>query len=138
MEELFVIVMGALIFSLIFWGLKDGYLQVKGHTKMTTLIDDIAITRLHEEKILEQVRWDELSKVEIHTTDEGPFVEDVFFVLHGAQNRGCVIGQSEAYGTELLSRLQELPGFHNEQVIAAMGCSENARFLCWEREVGRI
>jgi hypothetical protein len=29
--------------------------------------------------------------------------------------------------------LQELPGFDNEQVIAAMCSTKNARFLCWRR-----
>ena len=34
---------------------------------------------------------------------------------------------------ELLSRLQQLPGFDNEAVIKAMGSTNNAKFLCWKR-----
>src|SRR5262245_48120334 len=33
---------------------------------------------------VERVAWDDLQKVELVNTDEGPFVPDVFWVLHGS------------------------------------------------------
>jgi len=42
--------------------------------------------------LIEEVTWEELTKIEIYTTDQGPFIEDVFWVLHG-NGRGCVIPQ---------------------------------------------
>jgi len=81
---------------------------------------------------VESVRWDDLQKVEIMTTDEGPFAEDVYWMLKGVTG-GCAI-PSQAQGMkELLSRLQQLPGFKNEAVIKATASADNATFLCWSR-----
>jgi hypothetical protein len=80
----------------------------------------------------ESVEWDDLHAVEIMTTDQGPFVDDVFFVLHGTHT-GCVVPQEADGSNELFQRLQQLPGFDNKSVIEAMGSTDNARFLCWRR-----
>ncbi|HVX13746.1 MAG TPA: hypothetical protein VHC22_21370 [Pirellulales bacterium] len=68
----------------------------------------------------------------IETTDAGPTVEDVFWVL-GGDDSGCVV-PSEAEGmVELFERLQCLPGFNNQAVIEAMSCAENRTHVCWNR-----
>ena len=95
--------------------------------------DERAVTYHRPDGTLEEVTWEELSAVEIVTTDKGPFVCDVFFVLHGNQ-RGCAVPQEADGATELLERLQKLPGFSNEAVIDAMACAENAHFSVWKRE----
>jgi len=82
--------------------------------------------------LVEEVTWEELEKVEIHTTDEGPFVEDVFWVLHGS-GRGCVIPQGATNSEELLNRLQDLPDFDNKMVVEAMASTDNNEFLIWEK-----
>ena len=83
----------------------------------------------------ETVLWSELQNVTIMTTDEGPFSDDVFWVLSGSET-GCLV-PSEAEGMkELLPRLQQLPGFDNEAVIRAMGSTGNEKFLCWRRNNG--
>jgi hypothetical protein len=95
--------------------------------------DDEGVKRTLADGRTESVTWDELQEVLIVTTDQGPFAEDVFWVLSG-NGRGCAIA-SEAQGMkELLPRLLELPGFDNTAVIRAMGSAENARFLCWKRQ----
>jgi hypothetical protein len=81
---------------------------------------------------VESVEWKNLQKIEIVTTDQGPFRPDVFWVLHGSQ-AGCVVPQGADGEKELLDRLQKLPGFRNEAVIEAMSSTENRRFLCWEK-----
>jgi hypothetical protein len=84
---------------------------------------------------MEVVYWDDLVEISIITTDEGPFVDDVFWILSGSTS-GC-LAPSEAEGTkELLSKLQQLPGFDNEAAIRAMGSTSNAKFLCWQRHSG--
>lgn len=94
--------------------------------------DDTSVVRTLADGRQERVRWDELREVVILTTDEGPLVDDVFWVLKGAAG-GCVV-PSESEGMELLlDRLQQLPGFDNTAVIAAMGCTENQAFPCWRR-----
>jgi hypothetical protein len=95
--------------------------------------DEKTVTWHRPDNTIEQVTWDELMAVEIITTDKGPFVCDVFFVLHG-DKRGCVVPQEVDGTKELLERLQKLPGFNNQAVIDAMCCTSNASFPAWRRE----
>jgi hypothetical protein len=94
------------------------------------IVDHLGVTRIAGEQV-ERVAWDELTGVDVVTTDGGPYVEDFFFVLHGGDGRGCVVPQ--ALSEELLPRLQALPGFDNVAVINAIGSADNARFVCWRR-----
>jgi hypothetical protein len=101
----------------------------------TITITEDDITRTLANGQVERVRWDELVEVGILTTDEGPFVEDVFWILIGeGQKTGCAAPQGARGADALLSAFQErLPGFDNEAVIRAMGSTENDRFVCWRR-----
>jgi hypothetical protein len=94
--------------------------------------DGDRITRTMRDGKTETVRWDELQEVGIVTTDQGPFVDDVFFVLLG-ETGGCAVPSDAKGMKELLARLQQLPGFDNEAVIKAMGSTTNAKFVCWRR-----
>ncbi len=95
--------------------------------------DDEGVTRTRRDGLIEHVGWDELLSVDIATTNEGPWFDDVFWLL-SAGDHGCVV-PSEAEGMgELLTRLQELPGFDDEAVIRAMGCTDNELFPVWSRE----
>src|ERR1041384_6000918 len=93
-------------------------------------VDDWGVTRWSDDIVVEDLAWNDLVGVDIVTTDQGPYLEDVFFVLHGTDGQGCVVPQELAMPAKLLERLQALPGFDNEKVIEAMGCAENARFVC--------
>ena len=90
-------------------------------------VDDEAVMRGAE-----RVRWADLVRVEVLTTDEGPFVEDVWWLLHDANGGGCAVPGAQA--GLVLPRLQQLPWFDNAAVMLAMASTENARFLAWERE----
>jgi hypothetical protein len=94
--------------------------------------DERGVTCHRPDGTNEEITWDELTAVEIVTTDAGPFVEDVFWVLHGSE-RGCVVPQEADCFKQLLERLQKLPGFNNQAVIDAMCCTSNARFPAWQR-----
>lgn len=98
----------------------------------TVVFDDEQVIRTMANGKTESVRWDELQSVAIVTTGDGPWAEDVFWVLKG-KTGGCAVPQGVQGSTELLKRLQELPGFRNEALIEAMGSTSNARFICWER-----
>ena len=108
-----------------------GFLKRKSAPKVT--IDELGVRRERSDGKVEQVAWKDLEEVQIVTTDEGPFVDDVFFLLIGADGTGCVVPQEDPHSGALLNRLQELPGFDNGKVIEAMGCVENARFVCWKK-----
>ena len=81
----------------------------------------------------ETVRWSDLQEVRILTTDEGPYVDDVIWMLLGKDGGGCAVPSETEGMKELLPRLQQLPGFDNEAVIKAMGSTNNARFVCCKR-----
>jgi hypothetical protein len=98
-------------------------------------IDDHGIRRQLADGKVEQVAWDDLQEVVVLTTADGPFAEDVFFVLAGRDGTGCVVPQGAPESGELLERLQRLPGFDNEAFIRAMSSTEDARFVCWRRAV---
>jgi hypothetical protein len=70
------------------------------------------------------------------TDDSGPWSADVWRLPEGADTR--VAYPRGATGDEEM--LKELPqrflGFSDEAVIRAMGCTNNARFTCWERPGG--
>src|SRR6185295_15649609 len=107
-----------------------GFLKRK--SAPVTTIDDRGVRRVLGSGKIEAVEWKDLVEVQIVTTDEGPFVDDVFFLLVGADGKGCCVPQGAPGSERLLERLQGLPGFDNDQVIRAMGCAENARFVCWK------
>jgi hypothetical protein len=113
-------------------GLFDFFVRRK--SKAHVLISDAEIVSVRSNGHRESVRLDDLSEVVIITTDEGPFTEDVFFVLIGRNEKsGCAVPQSAEGCDKLLELLQKLPGFDNESVIKAMGSTSNGRFLCWKK-----
>jgi hypothetical protein len=94
--------------------------------------DDIAITRTLPDGKTETVRWDDLQEIGIITTEEGPFNEDVYWMLAGSKG-GCAVSGGAQGIKALLARLQKLPNFDNEAVIKAMGSTTNNKFRCWKR-----
>jgi hypothetical protein len=99
----------------------------------TIRVDDHGVSRDLGNGKVEQVAWDDLLEAAIITTSDGPFVDDVFFVLVGQNGTGCVVPQEAPESPALLERLQRLPGFDNEALIRAMRCTDDAKFICWRR-----
>jgi len=97
-------------------------------------ITDVQVV-YHGPKKEERIAWSELIEIGIVTTDEGPFQEDVYFLLLGPdREHGCAIPQGATGTQKLVERLQALPGFENDALIRAMGCTDNNRFLCWQKK----
>lgn len=95
-------------------------------------VTDEALAYENPDGTTETIGWDQLNRVEVVTTDEGPFLPDSFWVLTGNQTQ-CTIAQGAQNENLLLERLQTLPGFDNDGLISAMGSTANARFLCWDK-----
>jgi hypothetical protein len=95
--------------------------------------DDNQITVRYGNGETRSIRWSDLNMVGIRTTDEGPFLEDVYWGLHlNAENPEVVYPQGATGAQELLGEMQRrLTGFDNEKLIEAMGCTDNAFFLIW-------
>ena len=99
---------------------------------MSIQIDDWGVRRLDASN--EAIAWADLVKVEIVTTDEGPWSEDLFFLLEGADGKGVAVSDALANASGLIAALQQrLPGIDNDAVIASASCTENARFLVWRK-----
>lgn len=71
-------------------------------------------------------------EVAILTTDEGPFSDDVFWVLRSTSEKLIVPWSAEG-ADRVLSVLQRLNGFDNEAVIEASASAERAVFPVWKR-----
>ena len=96
--------------------------------------DDEQVRVTDQNGEIHSVRWADLTMVGIRTTDEGPFLPDVFWGLHGADKAPAVVYPQGATGeSDLLEAMQKrLAGFDNRKLIEAMGCTGNAFFLVWE------
>ncbi|MFH0822383.1 MAG: hypothetical protein V2B18_06495 [Pseudomonadota bacterium] len=81
----------------------------------------------------ESMAWSELKGVGIRTTNDGPFNPDVFWIL-GADNATLIFPQGATGEDALLRRLQDLPGFDNEELSRAMTCTGNDSFILWQRD----
>lgn len=101
--------------------------------------DDLTITVRYPDGDTRAIGWDELTLVGIKTTDEGPFVADVFWGLHGPDGKPQVVYPQGATGEgELLAEMQRrLADFDNRQLIEAMGSTGNAFFVIWQDEAIR-
>ena len=75
--------------------------------------------------------FENLTKVSIIATDEGPFLDDTFWLM--MFKIIIMIPQGVTGEEKLLERLQQLPDFDNDAVIKAMACSENDAFHVWEK-----
>jgi hypothetical protein len=94
-------------------------------------IDAEGVQRVLADGSLESVRWDELTEIRIATTTDGPFSEDLFWMLFGPDRSTGVALPGSYVDDALLRQFQALPGFDNDQVIAAVGSTRKAQFLVW-------
>ena len=79
------------------------------------------------------LKFSDLHRIAIRTTDEGPGAEDVFWLL-AAGDQECLIPHGTPGETELFERFLKLPGFNSQTMIEAMTSADNAEFECWNRQ----
>ena len=96
------------------------------------VFDEEGVRHDRTDGVTETLRWDDLREVRILTTDQGPYLDDVIWVLTGTAGSCAIPSETDGMG-ELLTRLQQLPAFDNEAVIKAMASTDNASFVCWRR-----
>ena len=113
--------------------LKKARIEREQRMAGTLTIDDWGVTRVAG-KLREAVAWTDLIWVAIETTDAGPYAEDFFFLLGGADGKGVIVPNFLATKLNLLATLQaRLPDLDNAQVAVAVGSTGNAMFKIWER-----
>jgi hypothetical protein len=97
----------------------------------TVQVDDWGVRRLGRD---EAIAWPDIERIEVVTTDEGPWQEDFFWLLESAEEKGVAIGGDEAEACRLLAVLQQrYLDLDNEGVIRAVRSTQNASFLIWRR-----
>lgn len=94
--------------------------------------DNNALWAIAEHGVELRLPFEELDRVAIRTTDEGPGIEDVFWLLTSGSQE-CLIPHGAAGEAELFDRLLKLPGFNPQVMIEALTSTENAEFECWSR-----
>ncbi|MDF1871091.1 hypothetical protein [Vannielia sp.] len=73
-----------------------------------------------------------VTRIEIETTGDGPGADDLFWIFETPEGVGRIPGS--AHGSDLLiDALASFPGASYEQVIAASGSVEPARFAIWAK-----
>jgi hypothetical protein len=91
------------------------------------------ITLRQADGALQSLDWTQLMRVFIRTTDQGPFVADLFWELEASDGRGMTVPMGAAGESELLRTMQRrLAHFDNLAVVEAMGSTSAARFVVWE------
>lgn len=77
--------------------------------------------------------WVDVASVQIHTTDQGPFVEDVHWVIAPRDGSAPLVvpGGNEGVSALLDIAPRFLDRFDHEAVIEAMGCTDNRTFMVW-------
>lgn len=101
-------------------------------------VSDLGVTRRFGPRLgkkrQERVLWDELARVEILTTGDGPSTEDFFFLLEGRDGSGVAVSSELAVKHGLVAILQQrLAGLDNKAIIEASHRTRARRFLVWQR-----
>jgi len=102
-------------------------------------VDDLGVTRRYGPRLgrkrQERVLWDEVTRVEIVTTDEGPWSEDFFFLLEGRNGAGVAVSNELAVKHGLVAVLQRrLAGLDDRAIIEAAGAPQPRRLLVWQKQ----
>lgn len=96
-------------------------------------VDDDGVRRLLADGTEESVTWSDLAEVAIRTTPEGPWKEDVFFLLVRTGGGGCAVPAGDPSADDLMTRLQSMPGFDNDAFVEAMTTIEDGLFVVWQK-----
>ena len=78
------------------------------------------------------VRIEEIREIGVETTDTGPFVEDVFWLIN-RDTDGLRIPQDSPVFKELMGAFGLFEGFDWQSFAEAMACTDRRYFLCWRR-----
>jgi hypothetical protein len=114
-------------------GLIAGFKERKAAESVT--FDEEGVTRRLPGAQSEVIRWSELAEVRLITTSAGPLSEDVFLLLANEENsRGCVVSHGSEGFAPLLTQLQQLAEFRDDELSRAMRSTSENQFVLWRRE----
>ena len=94
--------------------------------------DSAGVTCTPPDGRVKHVRWADLIRLEVHTTSGGPRTADVWWVLNGRDGTTCEIPQGARGEKAFSERLLSLPGIDWKAFGAAMTCTDDRLFVCWQ------
>lgn len=97
------------------------------------IITDKHLTVEHPERKTERINWNDIDEIAIITTDEGPFLPDVWLVLIG-KDGGCSLPQGAPKYEDVFNVISTYEGFNFEEYIQSASCTQHARFELWKRK----
>lgn len=108
------------------------------HTKFSSVFYEKAkarpgIIEVSRGKETKKIQVKDLTEVKVITTDKGPMVDDVFWLLTTKNGTRFLVSNFGEQIEDMMAELQKLPGFDNEKTIKAMGTATNAEFVLWTK-----
>ncbi|MHA1758003.1 MAG: hypothetical protein ACTSVV_14620 [Promethearchaeota archaeon] len=80
------------------------------------------------------ITLDDIIKISVVTTSDGPWLEDVFWFIETKTFKYIIPIEDMVQGVhKLLPMFQKLPDFNNGMFIKAMQSVDLNEFLCWEK-----
>lgn len=131
------IVIGAVGLALLWNGIRRARFQPGTGGTGVVEVDERQITYFGPEGG-GAISIDALIQVRIFTTADGPFDDDVFWVLDDESGQHLRIPSSAEGADGLFDALAALPGANYEVVIEAMRSTELAQFDIWKKSPPRL
>jgi len=113
------------------WAVKP-LVVVAPYLRTSYWLDDQTLAVKHPFSRSFSIKLDELDEIGVETTGQGPFAEDVFWVLKRDRMR-LRIGDPHPIFEKLMERFSSLEGFDWKPFNEAMTCTDNRYFVCWRR-----
>lgn len=122
----------------IVFGFTNGFVLNRATPKNTPVlkIDEDEISVSYPDMKVEKIRIDEVSKIEIYTSNDGPFAEDFWWLFHGENRAEPLSVPQGALGNKgnltILAMLESrFDNVDKAEMKKAIGSTNHARFLVW-------
>ena len=91
----------------------------------------MGISAIYPDTTVQSISWDAIKRITVETNNTGPWGWDVWWLIEG-DNASCIYPAGATGDIDALKAMEaRFPTFDDKVVIRAMGCTSNARFICW-------
>lgn len=110
-----------------------------GATTMTIEVDDVGARRTLADGRVEQLTWDELTRVEVvHATRGVHAAAGGVVMLAGDDANGCLVPMDRIGDVGLLDQLARQPGFPVDVFVQALQDPKGPDVVCWTRPADEL
>lgn len=81
-----------------------------------------------------KLNLDDIKKISVITTDQGPFIEDMFVYIEIPDNNFFVVESEMPEFNFLFTVFESIGGFDYDKFIKATSSTDNAEFICYEKK----